>query len=244
MPRPVPVELHAPGLDAPIKPSRRQVAEVAAELEHTSRRIAAMPQQTIAKLAPLLDRAQKETAQDLARWLATVPDGDLRYTGHRMAGTLLHLDAALKAIRQLGIEFGDDLAETNRAMGGMALEAMQREYARLVDIFGGPRFGPGGPDLDTARIIAEGQRYLIPRFRTSAARYAGNVKADIQRELAVSVLRGETVTQLTDRLMRLGGPRGTVALRGVAGEPGAVTEHIAEGPVSSLSLLGGTGRPH
>jgi SPP1 gp7 family putative phage head morphogenesis protein len=38
-----------------------------------------------------------------------------------------------------------------------------------------------------------------------------------------------TLTELTNRLVRLGGPRGVVALRGVAGEPGAVTEVIAEG---------------
>ena len=40
---------------------------------------------------------------------------------------------------------------------------------------------------------------------------------------------GETFDQLTTRLVKLGGPKGLVALRGSLGDPGVVAEHIGEG---------------
>jgi hypothetical protein len=137
----------------------------------------------------------------------------------------------LKTIGKIAPELERELRMTSRQMGRLSLEDMAHEYARMLDIFGGSKYGPGRLDLDTARIITTGERYLVPRFRTSVVRYVGQVRSDIQRELAVAVLRGESITALTDRLVRLGGPRGVVALRGVVGEPGAVTEVIAEGLV-------------
>src|SRR5690606_9447859 len=45
----------------------------------------------------------------------------------------------------------------------------------------------------------------------------------------LGLAQNETFAQLTNRLRRLGGPRGLVALRGIAGRPGAHVEEIAEG---------------
>ncbi len=223
------VEEHAPGLDAPAQPSRRQLAEVRALIEHTSTRLAAMPESAMAQLGPVLAQAQREVARDLRRWLARVPNGDLRFTTQQYRALLLQLGGAFRTITDIAPELERELRTTSRRMGQRALEDMAHEYARMLDVFGGPRHGPGRLDLDAARIMTSGERYLVPRFRTSSARYVGQVRSDIQRELAVGVLRGESITALTDPLVRLGGPRGLVALRGVAGEPGAETEVIAEG---------------
>jgi SPP1 gp7 family putative phage head morphogenesis protein len=78
-------------------------------------------------------------------------------------------------------------------------------------------------------LIALGDKFYLQQHRTSAARYAGDVGNDIKRELAKGMLLGESVHEMTDRLVRIGGPKGSVAVRGVEGEPGAVTEYIAEG---------------
>jgi hypothetical protein len=43
------------------------------------------------------------------------------------------------------------------------------------------------------------------------------------------MVRGETFEELTRRLVKHGGPRGLVSLRGVIGEPGAIAENISEG---------------
>ena len=77
--------------------------------------------------------------------------------------------------------------------------------------------------------MARGHKTLIPRFRNSAARYGADITADIRRQLAVGIVRGETFTQMTERLVQLGGPKGWVSLRGVLGEPGSYAEFISEG---------------
>jgi SPP1 gp7 family putative phage head morphogenesis protein len=175
---------------------------------------------------PALQQAERETAAGLREWLRTVPNGDLRYTAQQRRNTLLHLRGAFRAIARLQPTMEAALRKLINGAGHLSAHHLQHEVARFSQVFEGTsRALP----LNVARIIVQGERTLIPRIRTSAARYAGNVGQDIHRELAVGVLRGETVTDLTNRLVRHGGPRGLVALRGVAGEPGAVTEHIAEG---------------
>lgn len=220
----------APGIDAPAKPSKSQAARANALINDTSQRIAAWPEHAYAALLPHLMAAQHEVAANLAEWLATVKDGDQRFTYEKYAGTLLQLQGAIDKIHSLAPALYDQMIGTYTPMGKDALNGLKNDYARMLDIFGGPTFGPGARlDLDTALILANRQNLLIPQFRTSAARYAGNVIGDIQAQLVQGVLAGETYHELVNRLVRMGGPTGVVALRGVAGDPGAVTEEIAEG---------------
>jgi hypothetical protein len=108
----------------------------------------------------------------------------------------------------------------------MAIRHLEQETAQFAAVFG-HSIRPLA--LDTAAIVAAGDRILIPRYRASAARYGFNVTDDIRRQLALGMVRGETFFELTERMSRMGGPRGVVSLRGVAGELGAVIEHIPEG---------------
>lgn len=224
-----PVEEHAPGRDAPRRPTRRQVEEVEAQLRQTSERIAAYPEHTIAALLPHIRAAQNEVAAGMRRWLSRVKDGNLRYTHHLLSGTLLELEAARKAIeRRLGPAMGDQMVHDGAAQNEAALRGLLRDFARMRDVFGGAE-GNGRIDFDMAALLVKREQMLFPRYRTSAARYADNTWGDIQAELVKGVLRRETVYEMTERLVALGGPRGQVALKGVLGEPGAESEYIAEG---------------
>ncbi len=208
------------------RPARGAMARVEGVLQRTAAEVATLPRPALAALAPVLAQAQRETQQALAEWIRTRPDGDQRYTAQQHRVVLAGLDRAFRTIAQLDPALGAGLARAGHVAGVMAARHLHEEIASFSRVFeGSERSVP----IQLAGILATGERALIPRFRASAARYAGMVGADIRRELAVGMVRGESISQLTDRLARLGGPRGPVAVRGVAGEPGAVVEHIGEG---------------
>lgn len=83
--------------------------------------------------------------------------------------------------------------------------------------------------FEAASLIAQGNKLMWPKFENSAERYAGQVGDDIRKQLAIGLVRGETIDQLTERLAKLGGPKGYVYTRGRQGSPNAKAEVIAEG---------------
>jgi hypothetical protein len=185
-----------------------------------------MPRASIRALAPIIAQAQKEVAVALAQWIASVPDGDLRFTAQQHRNALIHLRAAFQAIRKLEPAVAEELISGGLEGAQEASELTIKEFARFRQVFDG--FG-GRISIDMARVVADGSSYAIPSFETSAARYANGIVDDIRRELAVGLVRGESIYEMTERLVRHGGPRGLVALRGKLGNPGAVAEMIAEG---------------
>ena len=179
-------------------------------------------------MIPVLRQAQDELQRHLRGWMTRHPvDGAYRWTAHSYRGALAQIKkitAALEAA-MLG-RLDDGLPKAQR----LAVQHLEAAVARLSGMFGEPiRLR-----LDLAAEIAARRAYLVARMRASAARYAhgrgrASVAADMQRMLAADILRGAGVTETVERLVRHGGPRGAVALRGIAGEPGAVVEYIPEG---------------
>lgn len=206
---------------------RRAGAQTArALLEQIAGEVAQLPGPALRAIGPVLFQAEKELAQDLAKWLRTVEDGAARFTAQQYRVALVQIRQALRTARGLNPALFNVLNAASGHAGALALGHLAREAERFSMLFEGSlRPMPIRP----AAVLAEGRRALIPRFKASAARYGEYVTKDIQRELAVGVARGETFDQLTRRLMRHGGPKGMVTVRGIEGDPGAVSEHIAEG---------------
>lgn len=169
--------------------------------------------------------AQLELQEGLRQWLRK-PNGEMRYTAQRHREALLQLRGAMGRVRSMGGDVSDMLQTSYNAISETQLEHMLHEYARLGSVFGSPS---RLIDIDTAAVVAVERGPLFMRFESSAQRYAGDVGRDIQRELALGILKGETVFELTERLVLNGGPRGEVALRGILGDPDASSEVIAEG---------------
>lgn len=221
------VHKHAPGLDAPGKPSKAQLKSVHDLLARNSADVAQLSRPVMAQMAPILEAAQREVARDLRKWLdAHRDDGDLRFTAQRYRSLLVGLQHALGAINRLEPALFESLRGMGEDAGQLAVDHTINEIARMYKIFEGETVQV---PIKLAAVLEGGQSYLIPRFENSAARYANGIADDIRRELAIGLVRKETVYELTERLVRHGGPRGEVSLRGIAGEPGSVTEHISEG---------------
>lgn len=189
-----------------------------------------LDQRAMRSLMPVLQEARKELRRDMLKWLKDTPEGDARFTAQEYRRALISVERSMEAIGQIRPELRSMLGETGAKAGVLAVGHLEFEVARMAQVFGGPGNMAMMPtQIDTAAVMAVGRKELIPRFRTSAARYSKGVRDDLRRQFGVGLARGETFTQLTNRLRRLGGPKGLVALRGVAGERGALVEQISEG---------------
>lgn len=215
--------LEEPIPGVPPHPSRSALAQVEQLHARQIAQVEGLARDTMRSLEPVLAQAQHELARDLRHWIETRPGGDVRWTAHSYRNALSQITLIRSHLneRMDGALFG--------AMTGaqrLALRHLTEEVARLSQIFEGSTRAIA---LNATVQIATGRSFIIPRIRTSCARYAGNVATDIRQNLAVAILRGEPVTATVDRLRAHGGPRGIVALRGVLGDPGAVVEEIPEG---------------
>lgn len=176
---------------------------------------------------PVLRQAEHELSVQLKHWITTAPDGELRYTAHKYRSALVQIkNSATKLEKKL---YGRLLESTEKAQQ-LAVEHLINDVARFSKMFEG---AAQTLPLGVAKEIATARSYIIARARTSAARYAWGAKAgvakDMQRMLAVDILKGASPYETIQRLIRHGGPRGLVGLRGVAGEKGSIVEHIPEG---------------
>jgi hypothetical protein len=205
---------------------RAGVQTARALLEQTAAEVASLPGPALRAIGPVLFQAERELAQDLAKWLRTVENGAARFGAQQYRVALVQIRQALRTAKGLNPALFDVLNSAGAEAGSLALGHLARQAEQFSMLFEGSlRPMPIRP----AAVLAEGRKALIPRFRASAQRYGDHVTRDIQRELAVGVARGETFDQLTRRLMRHGGPKGMVTVRGIEGDRGAVSEHIAEG---------------
>lgn len=78
-------------------------------------------------------------------------------------------------------------------------------------------------------ISASGVSSLVPRFESSAKRYQGVVFDDLKERLADKILQGAPVEEMVSELVEDGGPKGLVAVTGIAGDDNAIIEDIPEG---------------
>lgn len=217
-------------------PRARMAALRAAE--RSNRQIVdAMAEVDIRALLPLFDQAKSELAGRMRDWIVRHPaDGELRWTAQSYRNALhaieeiearVRLRTADTALGRLGQLLRAGIRSVSRQLEDLlGLSSTRRTLALLEKEFTGSIHAVA---VREAAVIATGQSLLTRRFRTSAARYAGNIRRDLQQRLAVDVLAGAPLRDTIARLVQHGGPRGLVALRGVAGEPGAMVEYIAEG---------------
>lgn len=177
-------------------------------------------------MAKVLDAAEAELTADLARWKA-LAGGDAKFTAQVYRNALIQIRGSLDRIkRRLNPAVLGVLQYQSRVAGNLATSHLIREVESFSMIFSGS-IRPVA--IEAASVLASGNRLLWPHFKTSSARYVGAIGDDIRKQLAIGVVRGETIDGLTARLAKHSGPRGLVSLRGIPGEPGAKAEMISEG---------------
>lgn len=195
-------------------------------LWHLNSEVHRLAEHSIPEITEILDAAEVELTKDLSVWKA-LGKGDARFTPQLYRQALVQIRSTLVHIRGQAVE---DLASALRNGGQVAGKLATKHLIQEITKFSQYFEGSIRPiPLEQAMLLAKGKKTLWPRFRNSAERYTGQVAKDIQKQLAIGVVKGETLDQLTDRLAKLGGPRGKVYLQGRAGSPRARAEQIAEG---------------
>lgn len=178
-------------------------------------------------LMPVMQQAQDELGQQLKTWIERAPNGGARFTAWKYRTALLQLKVTIGTLED---GLNGRLVEGGAKAQRLALRHLKDEIARFSTVY-----GKEAPPMrfNLAHLMATGERALVPRYRNSAHRYAWDQKngvwGDIKRRLAVEILKGSSVNEMIERLQEMGGPRGAVSLRGMAGDPGAVVEEIPEG---------------
>lgn len=195
-------------------------------LTHINAEVAKLSNSELHLLTPVLDAAEAELVKDLSKW-AALGKGDDRFTPQVYRNALVQIRQALKHIRgPLQTAMAEHLKYGGNLASKLATKHLIQEIQQFSHMFEGS-IRPVA--LEAATVLAVGKKAVWKRFDNSAARYAGQVGKDIQKQLAIGVVRGETIDQLTKRLAKLGGPRGMVALHGRLGDPKAKAEFISEG---------------
>lgn len=180
----------------------------------------------LARVKEVMDAAEKELTRDLAKW-SFLKKGDARFTPQMYRSALVQIRGALDHINNVA---NDGMASALQFGGVAAAKLATSHLIKEVQTWSGLFEHSVRPiPFQAAALVAEGKKTLWPTFQNSASRYVGQVGEDIRKQLAIGLVRGETIDQLTDRLAKLGGPKGFVYLRGRPGVPGAKAEVIAEG---------------
>jgi len=167
--------------------------------EINARKLVEMSEPDLRALSVVLQQARVDAAKGLASWLKKIPrdQRDKKYTIHAHRALLAELDAAIATAKKLSPAVARDLKlETREAMG-----AQLQQMIQLVNA-GQKKFRDAIQPLriDVAsHVVAEGKT-LAERHAKSADRYSGRVRATMKQELAVGLIRGESVYEIARRL--------------------------------------------
>lgn len=146
----------------------------------------------------VLKQAEEELEGALGAWLKTIPDGGERFTA-------LHYRQALVQIRGIRVSFGKvgkSLSENVKRAGEKAQELSGEHLKKEWEHF---EYRP--LPIEVAGRLGTLEKTLLHRYRKLGSLYSKETRKWITKQLAVGVLKGETFDQLTNRLVRLSGPK-------------------------------------
>lgn len=176
----------------------------------------------IHSLLPVLAQAKAELQKELQEWLSSGPGAEDKFTAYQKTQALRALEATFQRIKDLDPAMAHALGMARKETGGLAVANLNNEIARLSSIFGGGMVHL--PQIDTAAVIAQGNKLLFKRHASSAKRYAGSIGDDIRVRLGVSLAKGDTFEQMVQRL------RGSSAFRQAVSmsDPAAASHGVAD----------------
>jgi SPP1 gp7 family putative phage head morphogenesis protein len=163
-----------------------------------ARTVAKLSDADLKQLIPVLEAARVNTARGLANWLKRV-DGEDKYTAATHRQLLSSIDSAIVAMkREMFPAIHLDLQREGRDAGLTALKAMRKAAEA-----GSKKFEDSATPLkfDAAKIVMSSSRALMSKYTGSATRYAGRRGDEIKKQLAVGLVRGESVDSVVARLM-------------------------------------------
>ncbi len=171
-------------------------------IAQNARVVAKLSDAELDALLPVLKEARDLTARGMAKWLRK-HDGEDTYTMASHRAMLAGINDTIRKTRQtLGSATLADLRVETKDAAEQAIRAL-----RVAAEAGEKRFrGITRPmRIEDARIVMDAEKALMSRHASSALRYAGRQGDWIRRQLAVGLVRGDSVDSVVSRLV--GEPR-------------------------------------
>jgi SPP1 gp7 family putative phage head morphogenesis protein len=168
-------------------------------LSQTAKEVAELGISERKNLFIALRQAEGELSRGLADWYKNVPDASERFTVSHMTNMLGNVKEAMRKIEGLKEDAASALGKTRWAGLKTSTKHIKEQMEAFSSIFDGS-IKPVNIKLASAYLDAN--KGLIVRHKSSAARYAGEVGTHVRRELSVGVLKGETIEEMTRRIMR------------------------------------------
>ena len=208
-----------PGIDAPRKPRARELRQLSDMMSRLADEADQIPRRSIPAVLAVVDDALRETRAALRALVREMPHGELRYTAQHHRVVVIQL-AEIRRI--LGEKLPAEMAAA--ILGGadeqmaLALDHLRDEAARFAVVFG-DTIAP--VNLRRVEAVTSARSMVIPRIRSSSLRYGQTLLGwqekgmrlsqagwteQIQAELAKGMLRRESFHQITNRLVKIGGP--------------------------------------
>lgn len=188
-------------------------------IANNARVVARLSDADLRKLLPILAEARDAQARDLSKWLSKV-DREDKYTTAMHRQLVSEMDQSLVEMKKrLFYATKEDLQTEAKESGRKAIAALRR-----AAVAGAKKFDDAATTLglEKARLVIDNARNLLGRHERSAARYAGRQGDDVKKQLAIGLLRGESVGSIVSRLS------GMPAIRTDRMKDGDVADAVAE----------------
>lgn len=172
------------------------------------------------KLLPVLKQAEREMTTELGKWLYRNPP-TAKYDKHRHRSLIAQLHGAISTIEgKVSPAFTADTEHD----GEHAQHIAMNRLLAMVEA-GSAQFEAAIRPLriDVAAVMTNERKTMVGTFSKRAKTYSNDVIQDIHSRLMLGVVRGETVDQLTSRLLQSTGLIKAYKARG----PNAIAEGAA-----------------
>ena len=165
----------------------------AGAVEDNARALDAVSVADLRELSRAIAEAQAETAELVHNALEAADAG---WQERRASGLLLQLTKATAQIKKrLGAAATADLDRDARR----AMDTAARHAQRMMDAGMGEHVAAR---FDVASVLADSKRTVWSRFASSSRRYAGDVGETMRRKLMVGIIRGDSLDELTTRVLK------------------------------------------
>lgn len=173
-------------------------AAVREVLQRQQAQLASLTDETVAKLAPLLDAAQRDLEAELRRHQDSAPDS---FTTQDYRVALARVKAIIQATEDRIVK-GDAgvLADAGRQARDLSLGHLEEQIARFSEHFEGTT-----RTVNLSAVARTLSEVLVEKFETSVRSYGLQGVQSIQRELAMAQLAGRFPREMADRVMTVTG---------------------------------------
>lgn len=148
----------------------------------------------------VLKQAEVELSAGLSEWLKEHSDGQIRFTAKEMRKAIASVKKAMVSIEALRPATEAALLSAKKKASLLAINHIEKQFSSFSFVFDEE---VKLPDLQVASLLEKGDKLLLKKYPKSAKKYAVDVERHIRRQLALGVLKKESLDALAGRLTRL-----------------------------------------